>query len=263
MRTVGGNLGVSFVVSGRVMLQGDSIEISAELTKVRDNTEIWGHRYRGKRANVISLQRQIAGDIAGELRSTLSPEDRQQVTNQGTTDAKAYSLYLKGRYAWNKRTRQTSKRPSPISIKPSPRTPNTLRPIRVSPTPMHACLSLAAIPAKTIRNRMQQPARPWSWTQPWLIPMPFWAATKWATTGILPEARPSLRRQSNSTPTMPRPPVVRRIATLGGREQEALAEINRAHQLDPLSPSSPGDWKYSGLRTAVRRGDFRLQGVGA
>jgi adenylate cyclase len=38
------------------------------------------------------------------LRSTLSTADRQQVTNQGTQDAEAYSLYLKGRYAWNKRT---------------------------------------------------------------------------------------------------------------------------------------------------------------
>jgi tetratricopeptide (TPR) repeat protein len=46
----------------------------------------------------------MASDIAGKLRSTLSTADRQQVTNQGTQDAEAYSLYLKGRYAWNNRT---------------------------------------------------------------------------------------------------------------------------------------------------------------
>ena len=104
VRTAGSNLGVLVVVSGRVMLHGDTIEIRTELTDVRDNTEIWGHRYTGKSANLISLQQQIASDIAGKLRTTLSPAARQQVINQGTQDANAYSLYLKGRYAWNKRT---------------------------------------------------------------------------------------------------------------------------------------------------------------
>jgi len=104
VRTAGSNLGVLVVVSGRVMLHGDTIEIRTELTDVRDNTEIWGHRYTGKSANLISLQQQIASDIAGKLRSTLSPAARQQVINQGTQDANAYSLYLRGRYAWNKRT---------------------------------------------------------------------------------------------------------------------------------------------------------------
>ena len=104
VRTAGSNLGVLVVVSGRVMVHGDTIEIRTELTDVRDNTEIWGHRYAGKSANLISLQQQIASDIAGKLRSTLSPAARQQVINQGTQDANAYSLYLKGRYAWNKRT---------------------------------------------------------------------------------------------------------------------------------------------------------------
>ena len=102
--TAGSNLRVSVLVSGRVMAQGDTIEISAELTDVRDNTEIWGHRYTGKRADIILLQQQMAGDLAGKLRSTLSTAVKEQVTNQGTQDAEAYSLYLKGRYGWNNRT---------------------------------------------------------------------------------------------------------------------------------------------------------------
>jgi TolB-like protein len=104
VRTIGSQLGVSALVSGRVMVQGDVVEISAELTDVRDNTEIWGRHYRGKSAELVSLQQQIAGDIAGTLRSALSSAARQQVTNQGTEDAEAYTLYLKGRYCWNKRT---------------------------------------------------------------------------------------------------------------------------------------------------------------
>jgi TolB-like protein/Tfp pilus assembly protein PilF len=102
--SAGSNLGVSVVVTGRVVVRDDSIDISAELTNVRDNTELWGHRYVGKDSDIVSLQQKIAGDIAGELRSTLSGAARQQIARQGTENAKAYGLYLKGRYAWNKRT---------------------------------------------------------------------------------------------------------------------------------------------------------------
>ena len=56
MPKVGNELGVSALVSGRVVPRGDSVEVSAELTDVRDNTEIWGQHYSGKTTDVISLQ---------------------------------------------------------------------------------------------------------------------------------------------------------------------------------------------------------------
>jgi TolB-like protein len=101
----GSELGVSEVVSGRVTVQASNIEVSAELTDVHDNTEVWGKRYTGKISGLIQLQEQIAGDIAEQLRSTLSTADRQLVTRQGTQSVEAYTLYLKGRYGWNQRDR--------------------------------------------------------------------------------------------------------------------------------------------------------------
>jgi hypothetical protein len=104
VQKLGHDLGVAALVSGRVVPRGDSIEISAELVDVRDNTEIWGQHYSGKSADIISLQQQIAGDIAEKLRSKLSNSEKQQVTKQGTKKTEAYESYLKGRYYWNKRT---------------------------------------------------------------------------------------------------------------------------------------------------------------
>src|ERR1700730_10055894 len=101
---VGSELGVSALVNGRVVPRGDKVEVSAELTDVRDNTIIWGQHYSGKGADIISLQQQIAGDIAAKLRSNLNSSEKQQVTKQGTQNPEAYELYLKGRYEWNKRT---------------------------------------------------------------------------------------------------------------------------------------------------------------
>jgi tetratricopeptide (TPR) repeat protein len=80
------------------------IQVSADLTNVQDNTEIWGGQYERRASDVISLQEQIAGDIGGKLRSKMSGAEKQQVTRQGTQNPEAYQLYVKGRYYWNKRT---------------------------------------------------------------------------------------------------------------------------------------------------------------
>ncbi len=104
VQKAGSELGVAALVSGRLTPHGDNIEVSAELTDVRDNTELWGQHYSGKSADIIALEQQIAGDLAAKLRSGLSSSEKQQVTNQGTQNPEAYALYTKGRYAWNKRT---------------------------------------------------------------------------------------------------------------------------------------------------------------
>src|SRR5207253_2329109 len=104
VQKVGNELGVSALVSGRAVPRGDSMEVSAELTDVRDNTEIWGQHYSGKSADIISLQQQIASDIAEKLRPKISSSEKQQVAKQGTQNPEAYELYLKGRYYWNKQT---------------------------------------------------------------------------------------------------------------------------------------------------------------
>lgn len=104
LEQAGTALGVPALVTGRVVPRGDSIEVSAELVEARDNTELWGHRYGGKRADIITIEEQIAGDLAAALRGSLTDSAKRQVTQQGTRDREAYELYLRGRYAWNKRT---------------------------------------------------------------------------------------------------------------------------------------------------------------
>ncbi|HEX4425936.1 MAG TPA: protein kinase, partial [Terriglobales bacterium] len=104
VQKVGKDLTVDALLTGRVVQHGDTLQVSAELTNVQDNTEIWGQQYDRKVTDIISLQQQIAGDIADKLRSKLSGDEKQQVTKQGTQNAEAYQLYVKGRYYWTKRT---------------------------------------------------------------------------------------------------------------------------------------------------------------
>jgi len=104
IQKLGKELAVDALLTGRVVQHGDAIQVSADLTNVSDNTEIWGEQYERKASEILGLQQQIASDLAEKLRSKLSGTEKQQVAKQGTQNPAAYQLYVKGRYYWNKRT---------------------------------------------------------------------------------------------------------------------------------------------------------------
>jgi serine/threonine protein kinase/tetratricopeptide (TPR) repeat protein len=104
VQKIGKELTVDALLTGRVVQHGDMVQVSADLTNVQDNTEIWGEQYERKASDIIALQQQIAGDLVGKLRSSMTGAEKQQVTKQGTQNPEAYQLYVKGRYSWNKRT---------------------------------------------------------------------------------------------------------------------------------------------------------------
>ncbi|HEX5703524.1 MAG TPA: protein kinase [Pyrinomonadaceae bacterium] len=103
----GQELGVHAVLTGRLVQRGDSLTISTELLDVRENKQLWGEQYNEKVADILSMQRAIAGQISNHLRLKLSGSDQSRVTRVYTQNTDAYQLYLKGRFLWNKRTSES------------------------------------------------------------------------------------------------------------------------------------------------------------
>jgi serine/threonine protein kinase/Tfp pilus assembly protein PilF len=103
-KTVGRELGVRAVLTGRIVERGDSLQISVELVDARDNSHVWGEQYSKSMSDLISMQEEIARQVAEHLRLRLTGEDQRRVSKRYTDDAEAYQLYLKGRFYWNKRT---------------------------------------------------------------------------------------------------------------------------------------------------------------
>jgi eukaryotic-like serine/threonine-protein kinase len=99
-----GELNVAAVVTGRVTQRGDALLVSAELTDIRTNRNLWSEQYDRKLSDALSVQREIAGEISARLRERLTGEQKAKLTSGGTSDPEAYQLYLKGRYYWDKRT---------------------------------------------------------------------------------------------------------------------------------------------------------------
>ncbi|MEW6131044.1 MAG: protein kinase [Acidobacteriota bacterium] len=97
-------LGVDAVLMGRVNEQADEVIINAELIDARDNSQIWGERYTRKRADLLTLQEEIARQVAGHLNLTLTSEEQKQLVKSQPANSEAFDFYLRGRYQWNKRT---------------------------------------------------------------------------------------------------------------------------------------------------------------
>jgi TolB-like protein/DNA-binding winged helix-turn-helix (wHTH) protein/Flp pilus assembly protein TadD len=109
-QAVGRELDVQAVLTGRIVQRGDDLSIGVELVDARDNTHLWGEQYERKLSDVLSVQREITQEIAEKLRLPLT-ETEQKLVNKGYTEnAEAYQLYLKGRYFWNKRTHEGLKK---------------------------------------------------------------------------------------------------------------------------------------------------------
>src|SRR5215813_8044983 len=96
-QTVGRELNVRAVLTGRLTLSGDELLVSTELVDVRDNKRLWGSQYNRKSADVQKLQGEIAQEIGAALRLKLSGEEQQRLAKSSSTNSEAYDLYLRGR----------------------------------------------------------------------------------------------------------------------------------------------------------------------
>jgi TolB-like protein/Tfp pilus assembly protein PilF len=105
-QTVGRDLGVAAVLTGRISQRGDALSISVELVDARDNTHIWGEQYVRKASDIIALQSEISREISNRLKVTLTGEQETELTKHATENTEAYQLYLKGRFYWNKRNQE-------------------------------------------------------------------------------------------------------------------------------------------------------------
>lgn len=103
-RQFGQLLGVEAVLAGRVTQRDENLSVVVELVKVEDNTLIWGERFDRKLTDVLGLQEQIAREIARRLHLKLSNGQRTQLGKASTGSAEAQKAYLRGRYHWNRRT---------------------------------------------------------------------------------------------------------------------------------------------------------------
>jgi TolB-like protein/Tfp pilus assembly protein PilF len=102
---IGKELGVDAILSGRIIERGDNLTVSVELVDVRKGKLLWGEQYDRKMSELLATQRVIAQEITEKLQIKVVGGDEKGIAKHYTESSEAYQLYLKGRFYWDKRTR--------------------------------------------------------------------------------------------------------------------------------------------------------------
>jgi TolB-like protein/DNA-binding winged helix-turn-helix (wHTH) protein/Flp pilus assembly protein TadD len=98
-------LGVNYVLEGSIRNTNDGLRVTAQLIRADDQTHLWAHEYDRPLGDLVKVQGEVAEAVAQEIQVRLSPKVEQTLAGVARVDPEVYSAYLKGRFFWNKRSR--------------------------------------------------------------------------------------------------------------------------------------------------------------
>ena len=97
-------LDVDAVVEGEVLRSNDRVRVTAQLIATAEDRHIWAEAYDRDLRDVVALQGDVARSIASSIRARVTPTELARINPGRRVDPEAYEAYLKGRYFFEKRT---------------------------------------------------------------------------------------------------------------------------------------------------------------
>jgi TolB-like protein/Tfp pilus assembly protein PilF len=106
---IGRKLGVKTVLEGSVRRAGNRVRISVQLTNASDGFHLWSERFDRELKDIFDIQDEITLAVVDALKLRLLGDGRAKLLKRYTDNPEAYSLYLRGRFYWNKRTTESTR----------------------------------------------------------------------------------------------------------------------------------------------------------
>jgi TolB-like protein/DNA-binding winged helix-turn-helix (wHTH) protein/Flp pilus assembly protein TadD len=100
---IGHELDVDYVLEGSVRREGGEARVSAQLIRVSDQTHLWAQNYERELHDLLQMENELGKAIARQVQINLTPQQEIDLSKMRTINPDAYDLYLKGRYYWNQR----------------------------------------------------------------------------------------------------------------------------------------------------------------
>jgi serine/threonine protein kinase/Tfp pilus assembly protein PilF len=226
-------LNVDAVIEGSVQRVQDDVRVTAQLVRGAPEKHLWANTYTQSYRNILALESDIARAIAREIQVTVTPDEEKRLAASHPVNPEAHEAYLKGLYYLNKVTGSDVKRAQQyfeesISIDSSYALPYVgladvydyfaaVNPQEAAPKMSayaHKALSLDPTNAKAYAILADIEMYSWNWAA----------------------AEANFKRALELNPN---DPTVRsyysNFLMIVGRSDEALAQAQRACELDPLS----------------------------
>lgn len=99
-------LRVDYVIEGSIRRSGNSIRVTGQLIRSADQTHLWAQSYDGELGDVLKLESNIALEVAGQIRLALSEETRERLSETARVNPEAHESYLLALQGWDKRNRE-------------------------------------------------------------------------------------------------------------------------------------------------------------
>jgi adenylate cyclase len=237
LKEIGRELGAGTVLEGSLRKAGNQVRITLQMIDTAQDRHLWAQSYDKELKNVFAVQSDVAKSVAESLRVKLLPSEAKQIEKKPTDSIEAYTFYLKGRQLWNKR--------DPFSIADA--TDYFKQAVEVDPSFALGYSGLADCHFILAGNL-------WSERRDNLEAAKGFATKALELDGELAEAHATLAHMMEEGFELKESEVgFRRAISLKpsyatahqwygqllayqGREEEAFREIDRAVELDPLSP---------------------------
>lgn len=104
LQQISAELSVQYILEGSVRKYGEHLRITAQLVDAYQDAHLWAETFRGTVEDLFDIQERVAEEIASHLRLHLTPVENKDLKKRYTENTEAHQLYLQGRFQWNKRT---------------------------------------------------------------------------------------------------------------------------------------------------------------
>jgi len=125
LREIGQQLGVANVLEGSVQRMGDQVRVTLQLINAKTGVHLWAETYDKKLIDIFAVETEIAKAVAARLSATLTNGEERVVSAKPTNNPEAHEAYLRGRYFWNKRNADGFRRAIELFTKATELDPNS------------------------------------------------------------------------------------------------------------------------------------------
>jgi TolB-like protein/DNA-binding winged helix-turn-helix (wHTH) protein/Flp pilus assembly protein TadD len=234
-------LQVDALVEGTVARSGDHLRITANLVQASPERHLWAETYERDLRDVLALQNDVARNITQQVQIKLTPEEHARLSTSHPVDPEAYQLYIKGRYFWVKRNRESFDRAMDYFQKAIDRDPGYAAPYSgladcyvlfgssfdvggLAPNEVQPKAKAAALKALELDSSLSDAHNSLAYVK---------LNYDWDWSGAEAEFKRSLELNPGYAHGHH---WYAHLLFSSGRRDEALAESNRALGLDPVSP---------------------------
>lgn len=236
--SIGRQLHVDAVLEGSVCRAGNKLRVTAQLITIADGNHIWAEKFDRPLDNLLEIRSDVATQVADSLKGHLLGEEKRQLAKHGTENPEANRLYLKGRYQWSRRTKESVNKAAQyfnLAIAEDPDYALAYAGLAdcysLSPrfgVPISDCYPKARAAAAKALELDSSLAAPHA-----NLADAKWDFPDWDVAGAEAEYCRAIDLDPNCAPAHG---WYSTLLIAMGRQEEALAENNRALELDPLSP---------------------------